>query len=57
MPTYERRYYLKLLIDENTKRNESVREQTTSTGKGTRTRRVSGDTLKSKLKSGEIPNQ
>jgi len=57
MPTYERRYYLKLLIDENTKRNESVREQTTSTGKGTRTRRVSGDTLKNKLKSGEIPNQ
>ena len=59
MPTYERRFYLTLLINENNKRSEAVEEnnQSVSTGKGTRSTRVSGNTLKNQLKSGKIPNQ
>lgn len=49
-----------LLINENNKKNEMLEEQReemkNSSSKGTRSKRVSGDTLKAKLKSGEIPN-
>ena len=60
-PTYERRFFLTLLINENKKKNEMMEEKmaeakSSSGGKGTRTTRVSGDTLKAKLLSGEIPN-
>jgi len=60
MPTYERRFFLTTFINENEKRKEQIEEQqsnTTSNGKGTRTTKVSGDQLKARLKSGEIPNQ
>jgi len=60
MPTYERRFFLTKFIGENEKRKEQIEEQqsnTTSNGKGTRTTKVSGDQLKARLKSGEIPNQ
>jgi len=60
MPTYERRFFLTTFINENEKIKEKAEEQTQSTttgGKGTRTTRVSGEQLKSKLRSGEIPNQ
>lgn len=60
MPTYERRFFLTTFINENEKIKEKADEQAqsaTSGGKGTRTTIVSGDQLKSKLRSGEIPNQ
>ena len=61
MPTYERRTYLSLLINENTKKSEMMEEQrekaTKKNAKGERTTRVSGETLKSQLKNGKIPNQ
>jgi hypothetical protein len=60
MPTYERRYYLTLLINENQRKEEIMEEQSnnvsSSNSKGTRTTRVSGSMLKSKIKSGEISN-
>lgn len=48
-------------MNEFNKKKEIQEEQienlkSMSSGKGTRTTRVSGDQLKSKLKSGEIPN-
>jgi len=57
MPTAERRYYLGLLIQSKQKEQEAMDNQTakSSTSKGTRQSKVSGDALKSKLKSGEIP--
>lgn len=60
MPTYERRFFLTTFINENEKRKEHMEEQQnnmTSGGKGTRTTKISGEALKSRLKSGEIPNQ
>lgn len=61
MSVYERRQYLTLLINENQKKNEAIEEQkeqyTNKNAKGSRTTKVSGDQLKAKLKSGEIPNE
>lgn len=61
MPTNERRFYLGLLLRDKHKREEQEemqREQSTVTnGKGSRTRKVSGNMLKNQLKSGEIPNE
>lgn len=59
MPTYERRYFLGLLNKEAREREEKVEEmknksQTKGT-KGSRTTRVTGDALKNKIKSGDIP--
>lgn len=62
MPTYERRYFLGLLTREAKKREEEaekLRDQARSKnngGKGSRSTRISGDTLKSKMQNGEIPN-
>lgn len=61
MPTYERRFFLTLLINENKKKNEMMEEKMSemknkSSGKNTRTTKISGDALKAKLLSGEIPN-
>lgn len=61
-PTYERRFFLQMLINEANKKNELAEEQVrnaranTSRGKGSRNTRISGDQLKAKLQSGEIPN-
>ncbi len=61
-PTYERRFFLQMLINEANKKKEMAEEQaeqmklSRSGGKGSRTTRVSGDQLKAKLQSGEIPN-
>lgn len=55
MPTFERRSYLTLFINEKNKREELIeeaREGVDANGK----RRISGDTLKNKLKNGEIPD-
>lgn len=60
MPTYERRTYLSLLINENTKKSEMIEEQREAmmnkNAKGTRTTRVGGETLKNRIKNGEMPN-
>lgn len=60
MPTYERRTYLNLLINENTRKSEMAEEQRENmknkNAKGTRTTRVGGETLKSRIQNGEIPN-
>jgi len=59
-PTYERRYYLSSLINEHKKKeelyDERMSESKNSNARGSRTSRVSGDQLKSKIKSGEIPS-
>jgi hypothetical protein len=59
MSVYERRNYLSLLLNENTKKTEMIEEQNQNikSGNGSRTSRVSGEALKSKLKSGQIPNE
>ena len=61
MPTYERRFFLTKFINENEKRQEQIEEQSktnsSNNGKGKRTTTVSGEQLKARLKSGEIPNQ
>ena len=61
-PTYERRFFLQMLINEANKKSELAEEQArnaranASGGRGNRTTRISGDQLKAKLQSGEIPN-
>jgi hypothetical protein len=59
-PTYERRFFLNMLIGENKKKEEAIEERKqqsqNSNARGTRTSRVGGEQLKSKLKSGQIPN-
>jgi hypothetical protein len=61
-PTYERRFFLQMLINEANKKNELAEEQaqearvSNSGSKGSRTTRISGNQLKAKLQSGQIPN-
>jgi hypothetical protein len=59
MPTYERRYFLGLLvkkrISEEEKYEEMKEQSSTSNSKGTRKTKIGGDTLKNKFKNGEIP--
>lgn len=61
MPTYERRFFLSLLTKEASERREEVdrmKEEAktrSSGGKGSRTTRLSGDALKSRMKSGDVP--
>ncbi len=50
MPTYERRFYLDCFKDEM----EAIKENNNKGGKG---RRISGETLKNSIKSGQIPSQ
>lgn len=59
MPTYERRFFIGLLTRENQKREEQIEqmnEESKSKGaKGSRQTKVSGNALKSKMASGQIP--
>jgi hypothetical protein len=61
MPTYERRFFLGLLTQEHRRREEQIEEmqnkQQTKGGKGSRQTRVSGQALKNKMQSGQIPNK
>ena len=58
MPTYERRYYLGMLTKDFERREEQQKEQqATSGGKGSRTSKVSGQQLKTKMNNGDIPLQ
>jgi|TARA_R110000868_G_scaffold21019_16_gene87938 hypothetical protein len=56
MSINSRRYQIHLLKAENRAKEESYEEQRKSSGSGggNRTRSISGDELKAKLKSGEI---
>lgn len=63
--TYERRFFLQLLMNENSKKMEAQEENMNQRSnnvsgkgnKGSRTTRIGGDQLKQKLLSGEIPNE
>lgn len=59
MPTYERRYFLGMLTKDFERKEEAFEEakekSNTTGGKGSRTSKVSGQQLKTKMKTGEIP--
>ena len=59
MPTSSRRYFLGLLTRDTEQRNQQMEEQRAKyekrNSKGSKTTTVSGDALKAKIKSGEIP--
>jgi len=58
MPTYERRFFISLLIKQNEKKMEFIENEksnSVSTSKGKRQTKLSGNNLKNKLKDGEIP--
>jgi hypothetical protein len=59
MPTYERRYFLGLLLKTNSERQEQVenmkQDAVNRNAKGNRTTTISGDQLKSQMKSGQLP--
>lgn len=59
MPTYERRFFLGQKTRELVKKEEQMEknreQQQSKNSKGSRTTRVSGDALKNKIKSGELP--
>lgn len=58
MPTYERRYFINLMIKQNEKRIETIENQQVQKGsnsKGNRQSKISGDALKTKMMSGDIP--
>ena len=61
MPTYERRFFLSMLTKEAREREEEterMREEIrnrSNGSKGTKTTRISGEALKTKMKNGEIP--
>tara|TARA_R110000803_G_scaffold74903_2_gene139012 strand:+ start:10150 stop:10356 length:207 start_codon:yes stop_codon:yes gene_type:complete len=59
-PTCERRFFLNKLINENEKKQEEaetrINNMNSKGAKGTRTTKMGGEQLKSKMKSGEIAN-
>ena len=59
MPTSERRFYLGQRTKEIVKLEEDAEklreQQKGKSSKGSRTTKISGDALKNKIKSGEIP--
>jgi len=61
LPVYERRYFLNMLTSDARQRQEKQEEeaeqsksQVNGNSKGSRTTRVSGDTLKSRMASGSV---
>lgn len=59
MPTYERKFFIGLLMKKQEKRQEEIdnlkSKASSSSSKGTKKSRISGDALKTKMKNGEIP--
>ncbi|TXG80897.1 MAG: hypothetical protein E6R13_07355 [Spirochaetes bacterium] len=59
MPVYERRFFLGLLTRDAIKTQERIEEMNeksnTKNSKGSRTTKISGEGLKNRLKSGDIP--
>jgi hypothetical protein len=59
MPTYERRFFIGLKTKDNKRKEmEAEKERELIRSSGSRKKNsVSGDALKNKIKSGEIPNK
>lgn len=58
MPTNERRYYMGMLIKTKSDEQEAAekaRNNANPNAKGSRKTKVSGEALKNKIKSGEVP--
>ncbi len=59
MPTHERRFFLGEKLKELGKQEEHIekmKEQTNASGgKGVRSKKVSGEALKTRIKNGDIP--
>jgi len=57
MPTAERRFHLGLLVKTKKEEQDYIEQSKnkSSGGKGTRKTKISGDALKNKIKSGEVP--
>jgi len=60
LPVYERRFFLSLKSKEINKRNEYHEEQSeqnsvVNNGKGNKQRKISGNALKSQIKTGNLP--
>jgi len=57
MPVYERRFFINMLLKQHERQKEIYDNQTTTSpnSKGSRQSKISGDALKNKMKSGEIP--
>lgn len=61
MPTYERRFFIGQLTRDVMQKNEHMEkmqeQQQTKGSKGSRSTRVSGEALKNKMRSGDIPTK
>lgn len=57
MPTNERRFHIGMLVKNKSEEQERMKEMydKSSGGKGTRKTRISGEVLKSRIKSGDVP--
>lgn len=59
MPTYERRFFLSLLTKDLREREEKMEEMrnqhSNKNAKGSRTTTISGEALKNRFKTGDIP--
>lgn len=58
MPVYERRFFINLLLAQHEKQQQFIDDNSNaanSNAKGSRKTKISGDSLKTKMKSGEIP--
>jgi hypothetical protein len=60
MPVYERRFFIEMFKDEmeqQKERMDEAKKNRSSGGKGTRSKTVSGEALKSQMRNKQIPNQ
>ena len=57
MPTNERRFHIGMLVKQKSEEQERMKEAygKTASGKGTRKTRISGEALKTRIKSGDVP--
>ena len=60
MPVYERRFFIEMFREEMETQKERMDEASknrSSGGKGTRSKTISGDALKTQMRNNKIPNQ
>ena len=55
MPTNERRFYLSRHHRRMLEQQENIKDKKQNNSKGKRSSSISGDTLKTKMKNGDIP--
>lgn len=56
MPVYERRFFIDLLIKQREKTQEDIGNPVSNkNAKGSRQSKISGDALKTKMQTGQIP--